>query len=132
MKIINVSDEPYEWTFNSQNYGPIKPGEIWEGEDEIARHALKRSAIVDELGEVAGWRCEALGALSKERIKELAAYPCPWTLSNQCSADPFKNIDDLRKHMDLHWGMVAIPQPSEDIVAALSNMQKPKAASATK
>ena len=117
MKIINVSNEPYFWTFDSGNYGPVLPGQIWEGIEEIARHALKRSAIVDEFGEVASFRMEEVGAMSKERIREFAAYPCPFTQSNQCNTKPFRSIDDLRRHMESHWGS----EPEQTILTGLES-----------
>jgi hypothetical protein len=104
-KVINVSNKPYEFTFDGGNYGPIQPGEIKDYPNEVAAHCIKRSEILDpELGETVGYKMAYLDSLSKDKIKEIATYICPFVAANQCHAKPFKTIDDLRRHMDDHWG----------------------------
>ena len=107
-KIINVSQEPYEFTFDGGHYGPMKPGEIMDLPDEIAAHAIRRSEAIDpDFGTVVGYRAEYLNdvARDKDRIKQLATYPCPYAHTAQCSAEPFRKPEDLKAHMEsAHWG----------------------------
>jgi hypothetical protein len=105
VKIINVSDKPYEFTFDSGIYGPINPGEIVEYPAEIAAHAIKRSEMVDpDFGEIIGYRMAYLDSVDPNKVKEIVTYPCPFIASNQCNAKPFKNTEELRLHLDSHWG----------------------------
>lgn len=104
-KIINVSDKPFEWTFDSGNYGPLRPGEVMEVSADVAAHAIKRSEIIDpDFGDSLGFAIAYVGALDKEAIKKIAKYPCPLSITNQCNAAPFKSLDDLKVHMESHWG----------------------------
>ncbi len=115
-KIINVSKEPYEWQFDGKIYGPIAPGEIVDMPDEIANHAVKRSVVLDHdpdsmtVGDPIDTKVKYLSELSKDQIKEITLYPCSLVQSGQCSVKPFKTMDELRKHMESHWGPVAKPQ----------------------
>lgn len=111
MKIINVSKKPFEWTFNSGNYGPIGPGQIMDLPYEIAAHAVKRSISLrfEEDGtEIYEQQIQLLSSVSGEEIKNIALYPCPMSVSGQCDKTDFKSLDELREHMNIHWGAPAV------------------------
>jgi hypothetical protein len=110
-KIINTSDKPFEFTFDSGNYGPIQPGEVVDYPAEVAAHAIKRSEIIDpDFGETVGFQLIYLGQLSQEEIRKHVVYPCPFVQSNQCDAKSFKTIEDLHQHMETHWGAAPVPE----------------------
>lgn len=102
MKIINVSDKPYEWTFDSCNYGPLNPGEILDLSYENAVHAVKRSFIMDDEGMPMGQRVQFLDSVDKSLVSEIVTYICPMVHSGQCNAKPFPSMDALRAHIDGH------------------------------
>jgi hypothetical protein len=107
-RIINTSSQPYEWTFDSANYGPIQPGEIVDLPQEIAAHAVKRSVVLDpDLGDEVSFRVAFLDSLDKEIVKKIASYNCPFAVTGQCHSKPFKTVDDLRLHLESHWEATA-------------------------
>jgi hypothetical protein len=103
LKIINTSDKPFEWTFNGEIYGPIKPGQVMDLPDEIALHGIKRSVVLDDIGNVESYRVEHLEAVGQKRIKEIALYECPFVANGLCDAKSFKSVGDLQAHMESHW-----------------------------
>jgi hypothetical protein len=110
IKVINNSDKPYEFTFDGGNYGPFAPGEIIDLPAEIANHAVKRSAVVDpDFGDVIDHRMAYLHELTQEQIQKIAVYECPFVMTNQCKVSAFKSSDELRVHMESHWGVSAAP-----------------------
>jgi hypothetical protein len=112
LKIINTDSKPYEWTFNGCTYGPLAPGQIGEFPDEVAIHAVKRGVVLDETGDFVRYRCEFLDSVSREKVKEIAQYECPYKLTNECNAAAFKNEKELQAHMKSHWEL------SEELTAS--------------
>ena len=112
MRIVNTSDTPFEWSFNSVVYGPYPPGKIIDLPYEVAEHGIKRSQTLDEMGNPMGFRMQTLeeAKADPEKLQNLLIYQCPFTLSDQCTAKPFKNVDDLRKHMETHWAKDAVEE----------------------
>lgn len=105
MKIINVSKTDYEWTYDGMNYGPMNPGDVWDVPDAVGHHAIKRSAVVDDEGQLEMFRVEALSKVQAdpEWLKSVATYPCPFEATGQCKATPFKDIELLKRHLDEHF-----------------------------
>jgi hypothetical protein len=120
VKIINKSDKPFDFTFDSGNYGPYLPGEVVDLPDEIAAHAVKRSEILDpDFGDTIGFQMSYLSDLSQEEIRKHVLYPCPFIQSNQCNAKSFKTPDELRAHLETHWGAPTNGKPAANV----GNMQ---------
>jgi hypothetical protein len=105
VKIINVSKTPYEFTFDGGNYGPIQPGEVVDFLSDIALHAIRKSAVLDEDGNVETYRMESLAKVqgNPEWLKSIATYPCPFAVSGQCDTQPFKDVESLKTHLDVHF-----------------------------
>jgi len=122
--IVNTSNEPYEWTHDGFIYGPIAPGQIWEGPDVCAQHALKRSWVLDEEGIPTYQRVELLENVKndKERFEALIGYKCPFIVSGDCQAKPFTTKDALRKHLEEHFA--AAKGDDLDSVLASPNAKK--------
>jgi hypothetical protein len=103
MKIVNTSEKPFEFTFDSCNYGPIPPGGVVDLPEDVANHALRRSLIIDPLdGAPMGYRLEPLDALNKDRRQGLAIYVCPLVAINECHAPSMSTVDELMSHMQRH------------------------------
>jgi hypothetical protein len=122
-RIVNVSNAPFEFTFNSCVYGPYAPGQVVELPYAIAEHGVKRGMIVDDMGNFVGNRCEFLDDLQndQERMKSILMYECPLAVSHQCAAASFRNLDELRAHMETHWTTAADPlAPVEQAMAGSS------------
>lgn len=122
MKIINVSNKPYEWTFDSANYGPIMPGQIVDLPSEVAHHAIRRSEErkYDEFDEeVISFRVQAVAAVDKSKLVKIVTYECPFSATGQCSDTRFESMDALRAHMETHWASTPV-----DPVMASQGVQK--------
>lgn len=102
MKIVNTSDKEYEFTYDSMIFGPYAPGEIVDLPDDIARHAIRRSAVNDDAGQHVEYRVSPIGAVDRKRLREMAVIPCPYADIEGCKA-VFKAKDDLRAHLETHW-----------------------------
>lgn len=102
MKIVNRSNEPYEFTFDGGNYGPLMPNEVVDYPEEIALHAIKRSAQFDDDGEgiLMGYRVEQMTGSDVKR-SELKVR-CPYVQTGECAQPPM-NQADLRIHLESHW-----------------------------
>ena len=100
MKIINVSDKPYEFTFDSKNFPAIPPGGIAEYPDPIALHAIKRSIIYDEYGDLAGFKVTDIRNVPEDKVRLMAKFTCPMAQLNQCNAGPFSSLEELRAHLE--------------------------------
>jgi hypothetical protein len=113
VRIVNISDRPFEFSFDSVVYGPYQPGTIIDLPHEVASHGIKRSQELDEMGNILGFRIQSIEEAKSdpEKFKNLLVYNCPFTMSDQCNAKPFKSVDDLKKHMETHW---AKPEAVED------------------
>jgi len=109
LKIINTSDKPFEWTFNGEIFGPLAPGQIADFPNEVALHAIKRGVVLDDTGDFIKYRVESLDSVSNEKIRDIAQYECPFAVTNQCDAKPFKNVKDLKAHLESHWELS--PEP---------------------
>lgn len=105
MKIINVSKTPCEWTYDGCNYGPLNPGQVIDVPDQVGRHAIKRSVVTDDEGNIEMFRIESLEKVraDKDWLKSVATYPCPFEATGQCSAEPFKDVELLKRHLDEHF-----------------------------
>jgi hypothetical protein len=110
LKIINVDDKPFEWTYGGEIFGPLAPGQVADFPDTVALHAIKRGVVLDGEGDFVKHRVEALDSVGRDRIKEIAMYECPFALTNQCDAKPFKNAVDLKAHLESHWELS--PEPA--------------------
>ncbi len=102
MRVINVMKQPYEFTFDSCQYGPILPGQVVDLPAEVALHAIKRSVILDEEGEIIGFKIKDVAEVGQDELKEIALYPCPMEQVGRCKAKPFKSYADLMRHMETH------------------------------
>lgn len=114
MRVVNTSDKPVEFMFNSTSFGPYKPGEIIDLPDEVALHGIKRCTKEDEFGIFIGQSLEPLDQVKVDpgRLQALITYDCPMAMSDQCNAKGFKNLDDLRVHLEqVHWGKPEIEDP---------------------
>lgn len=110
MKIVNVSDKPFEFMFSEVTYGPYVPGQIIDLPDHIAQHGLDKSAILDDegLGNIVGFKLKTL-ADAKVTEKNILIYECPLVASGECTAKAFSSLDDLKAHMETHWGSALKP-----------------------
>lgn len=109
---MNLDSKPFDWTFNGEQWGPIAPGQVMDLPDEVAAHAIKRSILLDPNGDFERYRIDYLGNVPAERIKEIAMYDCPYALTGQCTAKPFKTDSDLRAHLESnHWPKSASKVP---------------------
>lgn len=72
---------------------------------EVAEQAIKRSAVTDDEGNIEAFRVEPLEKVKKnsEWLQAVATYPCPFSATGQCDAAPFKDINELRVHLDTHF-----------------------------
>lgn len=113
MKIINVDDKPFDWTFAGDQYGPIAPGQIMDLPDEVAMHAVRRSVVHDDVGEFVRHRVELLSSVDRDTIRRTALIECPYKLANQCDAAPFKSEAELKAHLEGHWELSPEPVPSK-------------------
>ena len=106
MKLINTSNKPYEFTWDGGHYGPYKPGQIVDLPDDMAHHALRKSAILEQqgemVGEVIGFQMEMLDGVSREKVKEIASFDCPYTNMGLCTARQFKTPAELKAHLLTH------------------------------
>jgi hypothetical protein len=113
-KLINVTTEPYEFTWNAGHYGPFQPGVPFELPDEVAAHARRHSAILDDMGGAIGYRVDYLKDVAADKLKNVMLYECPMAQAGRCAADPFKTIADLKAHLESHLTSAAPPpKPSE-------------------
>lgn len=117
MKIINVSDRPFEFTFDSGIYpadgSQIMPGQIVDYPDEIAQHAIKRSIVtkpdpLDDTQEIVTYRMQAVGSVDKAKLQKIVTYECPFAITGQCKESRLPSMDALRAHMETHW---SVPEP---------------------
>jgi hypothetical protein len=115
VRIVNTSDRPFEFSFDSVVYGPYQPGTIIDLPHEVATHGIKRSQELDEMGNVLGFRMQSIEEAKSdpEKFKNLLIYTCPFAMSDQCNAKPFKSVDELKKHMETHWAKA--PEPEDDL-----------------
>lgn len=103
MKVVNTSKKPYEFTFDSRNFGPFKPGQVVDLPDDVAQHGIRRSAIRDELeGFITGYSFEPLGSIDAGRRGEVAVYACALVAIGECSAPNFNTVDELMTHLRTH------------------------------
>ena len=116
MRIVNTSDGPFEFSFDSVVYGPYQPGTIIDLPYEVANHGIKRSQVLDEMGNITGYRVQSIEEAKSdpEKFKNLLVYNCPFGASDQCTAKPFKSVDELKKHMETHW----VSEPTDDLFGA--------------
>jgi hypothetical protein len=103
LKIINVDDKPYEFTWDGCHFGPIAPGQIADYPNEVAQHAIKRGVVTDEIGNFVRLRVDSIENVDPSLIRDIAIYDCPLQSSGQCDAGPFKTVDDLKAHLESHW-----------------------------
>jgi len=115
VRIVNTSNQPFEFMFNATSFGPYMPGEIVDLPDEVAMHGIKRGTMYEsESGMFLGQRMEPLDSVKVDpiRLRELITYDCPLSESDQCNAKGFNNLDDLRVHMEqAHWGKPEVEDP---------------------
>jgi hypothetical protein len=126
VRIVNTSDKPFEWSFNSVVYGPYPPGTIIDLPHAVAEHGIKRSQILDEDGNISGFKMQSLEEAKADpnKLKDLLIYNCPFGQSDQCNAKPFKNVDDLRKHMETHWAKDAAEENIFDVTPVKPILKK--------
>ena len=106
MRIVNVSDKPFEFTFNAVVYGPYPPGAVVDLPYAIAQHGIKRSVTYDEDGQVIGYKMDYLDSVKNDptTMERVIKYECPLAATEQCNVGPFKTLDELRIHMEqAHW-----------------------------
>ena len=110
MKIMNTSNKPYEFTWDGGHYGPYAPGAILDLPDEIANHAVKRSAVLfqegDMSGDIAYYQMEYLHNVDRKKVNEISLYDCPLKASGQCDEKAFSTMAELKAHMDTHWELL--------------------------
>jgi hypothetical protein len=106
MKIVNVSDKPFEFMFDQVTYGPYAPGQIVDLPEHIAQHGLVKSAVLDDegMGNIVDFKLKTL-AEARVTEKNLLIYECPLVSSGECKAKAFSSVDDLKAHMESHWGL---------------------------
>lgn len=115
MRIVNTGEKPYEWTFDGKVFGPILPGEVKDFPDEVANHAIIRSAVRDEMGNAIDYTVKTLGEAKQnpEQFAKIVTYVCPFVESEQCKAPPFHDLDALRAHMERHFSNAKAAQPTQ-------------------
>lgn len=123
-RIVNTSKEVFEFQFNGQVFGPYAPGEPVDLPYEVAMHGIKRSQYLDEMGNPLGFRMALLdeAKLDPQIAKRLLVYECPMVKAGECSAKPFKSVDELRAHMESHW---AADAKKADLLAQAEESTKP-------
>jgi len=128
VRIINTSDQPFEFQFDSRVYGPFQPGEIADLDDAIALHGLNRSKVIDEMGNTTGYRLEALNDMRGDtaRLRSILSYHCPFGESGQCDTQPFKSVEELRAHMESHWAVNPKEPMKEDLFAEIAPIKATK------
>lgn len=100
MKITNVSDKPYEWTWDGGIYGPIQPGETVDLPDALAKHAITRGVVTDDAtGEVIEYKVMPTDKVPQAQLREIAQYTCPLAFNGLCSAKPFRSVEEISAHM---------------------------------
>lgn len=109
MRVINVSDKPYEWQWDGKVFGPLEPGEIRDVPDEVGSHGVNRSMILDEVGEPTGqYRLKPVNAVKgTKQYEAMVKYPC-----TMCGPEAgVFGKDDLERHMmETHFRKPATPQ----------------------
>lgn len=107
MKIINTSNEPYEFTYDGGHYGPIIPGQIVDYPDAMAHHAIKRSVVMfdgddEQCGNPNYYRMQPLNEVDPKKVKEIAVFECPFR-NTGCNIGPLKSMDELQAHLNSHF-----------------------------
>lgn len=124
LKVVNVSDKPFEFLFNAVVY-VVPPGKPVELPYEIAMHGIKKSVFYDPQDDnvLLGHKLELLDTVKSDAqaMAALMKYECPFTASDQCNAGLFDSIDDLRAHLEsVHWPVDAVEDPTEPIMSSPS------------
>ncbi len=104
LKIVNVSDKPFEFTFNGLNWPAIPPGGMAEYPEDMARHALRKSEIMDDVGMPAGRRLEVLSVATqteKDRMNKILVFTCPFQEIDNCKEQPMTR-EQLVAHLGKH------------------------------
>lgn len=97
MKIVNVGNVPYFWTYDGFNQGPLQPGEVVELDEPMALHAIKRSQILEpETGELLGYSVRDAADVDPGTFK----IRCPFSVTENCKAQPFSTTVDLLAHIE--------------------------------
>lgn len=97
MRVVNVSDKPFEWTWDSGIYGPLKPGEVIEVSDPCGAHGVNASQVKDEFGQDTGiFRLKPVNVVKGTAAFEaMVKYPC-----SICGKEGgVFGKDDLERHM---------------------------------
>lgn len=123
-RIVNTSNEPFEFQFDGVVYGPYAKGDPVDLPWEVAMHGIKRSQYLDGMGNPLGFRMSLLeeAKLDPKFSKEILVYECPLVRAGECTAKAFKSVDALRAHMEEHW---AADAKQADLLAQAENSQKP-------
>lgn len=102
MKIVNTTDKPYDFTFDSRNF-TMPPGEPMDFPDEIARHAIRRSEVLDDEGNPVAYRVASLAeARMSDRYRQIVVYRCPFHPTDDCQFVA-QTPEALRSHVDDHF-----------------------------
>jgi hypothetical protein len=121
VRVINTSDKPFEFSFDSV-VRVMAPGQVFDFPVEIAQHAIKRSKVLDEMGNIIGFQVQTLEELGQDqsKMRSILSYECPFKVSGQCDAQPFKHENDLRAHLESHWATKPKEPEKEDLFAEIN------------
>jgi hypothetical protein len=113
VRVVNVDDKPFEFCFDAAVFGPYAPGTIVDLPDHIAVHAIKRSVVLDDEGVFVRNKMEFLSDMKgdQERMQRIITFDCPYVASEQCNMKGFKTTDELRAHLETHWGKPEVDDP---------------------
>lgn len=98
IKIVNVSDKPYDFTYDGKVQATMLPNESYEFEDYLALHAIKKSEIMDDEGQVVGFRVKKLSEIEPKSVR----LHCPLVEIGECKSPTFANLKELSEHMAAH------------------------------
>jgi len=134
VKLINHTEKPFEYTWDSMHF-VVQPGQIIDLPDYQAAIVLKQAGLLDTTnmgilrpGEEGGEgiptgesRLRVLSEMDTEAVKAMLRFECPYKGAELCKDGPFRTMEELRAHLDVHVGAAAT---EFDLVAAAPARKK--------
>ena len=113
MKVVNVSDKPYEVMFDAKVVATMLPNEVYEFDDRVAEHAIRKSAVLDDEGQEVDFRVKRIDEVDSKSLR----LRCPLVEIGECKMKgTFSNLRELQEHMATHKSSGVTPVGKRDEV----------------